>query len=377
MNPKTFGAEGITEADRIYKGSRFSEMREALFANPYQKVWGSPGEPPFPRRDVNLLSVLRGMWPFAMSYLLYQASKRTIDSKADLRWGSDRKGFRRIIHPNGICLIGKWEITTDTGYSGYFRKGSQALVIGRYSTCCAETRRGHIRSLSLVGKLFPTLDPKYTGHLQTANFFTQQDLGGEKTDYINDVETRNAPNTHAWRRGTGVLTLLAEGILFMLADKQPTMRQLYPIAELGKQNGEPTRSPTFMRLLMAPDQPRIPGEALDFRDEIMSQIYDEGDESPKRDLKFDIEITDEGSTQGPPVFQRRTFKNWRQIGTLTFNEAVASYNGDFVIHFSHPTWREDQNEGATATRINGRKMWAFWKGTSTSRAEKKGSGADV
>jgi hypothetical protein len=134
MNTKTFGVEGITEADRIYKGSHFSEVREALFANPYQKVWGSPGEPPLPRREVNLLSVLRGLspWlsPFAISYLLYKASKRTIDSKADLRWGSDGKGFRRIIHPNGICLIGKWEITADTGYPGYFRKGSQALVIG-------------------------------------------------------------------------------------------------------------------------------------------------------------------------------------------------------------------------------------------------------
>jgi hypothetical protein len=351
----------MTEADRTYKGSRFSEVREALFANPYQKVWGAPGEPPLPRREVSLFSVLRGMWPFALSYLLYEASKRTVDSNADLRRGPDGKGFRRLIHPNGICLIGKWEITTDAGYSGYFRKGSQALVIARYSTCCAETRRGYTRSLSLVGKLFPTLDPNHLGKLQTANFFTQEDIGGEKTDYINDAETRNAPNTHAWRRGTGTLVLLVEGLLFMLADRQPTIRQLYPIAELGKQNNEPTRSPTFMRLLVAPDQPRIPGEAFDFRDEIMAQIFDKGDPLPKRTLKFHIEVTDDGFTQGPPVFQRRTFKNWRQIGTLTFDEAVASYNGDFVIHFRHPTWREDPNDAATATRINGRRRWTFWK----------------
>jgi hypothetical protein len=218
-----------------------------------------------------------------------------------------------------------------------------------------------MRSLSLVGKLFPTLDPNHTHQLQTANFFTQQDLGGEKTDYINDAETRNAPNTHAWRRGAGLLTLLVEGVVFMLADKQPTIRQLYPIAELGKPDDEPTRSPTFMRLRVAPDQPRIPGEALDFRDEIMAQIFDKGDPRPKRTLKFHIEVTDEGSTHGPPIFQRRTFKNWRRIGTLTFDNAVASYNGDFVIHFNHPTWREDQNDGTTATRINGHKRWAFWK----------------
>lgn len=359
MKPEKLGVEGMTDADRLYKGSRFSEVRAALFANPYQKLWGAPGEPPLPIREVNLLSVLRGMFPFALSYLLYDASKRTVDSKADLRWGPDRKGFRRLIHPNGMCLTGKWEITADTGYSGHFRKGSQALVIARYSTCCAETRRGHMRSLSLVGKLFPTLDPNHTDQLQTANFFTQQDLGGEKTDYINDVETRNAPNTHSWRRGAGLLTLLVEGVVFMLADKQPTIRQLYPIAELGKPSDEPTRSPTFMRLLVTPDQPRISGEALDFRDEIMAQIFDKGDPRPKRTLKFHIEVTDEGSTQGPPVFQRRTFKNWRRIGTLTFDDAVASYNGDFVIHFSHPTWRGNQNDGATATRVNGRKRWAW------------------
>jgi hypothetical protein len=53
---------------------------------------------------------------------------------------------------------------------------------------------------------------------------------------------------------------------------------------------------------------------------------------------------------------RRTFQNWRQIGTLVFDNAVVSYNGDAVIHFSHPTWREDRNDPATATRINGQKV---------------------
>src|SRR5689334_21593716 len=117
MKTENFGVEGMTDADRLYQGSRFSEVREALFANPYQKLWGACGEPPLPTREVTLLSVLRGMLPFAVSHLLYDASKRTVDSKADLRWGPDRKGFRRLIHPNGICLTGKWEITADTDYS--------------------------------------------------------------------------------------------------------------------------------------------------------------------------------------------------------------------------------------------------------------------
>src|SRR5580692_1686108 len=40
MNPTYFGAEQVTDEDRGYRGSRFSEVRDAIFANPYQKVWG-------------------------------------------------------------------------------------------------------------------------------------------------------------------------------------------------------------------------------------------------------------------------------------------------------------------------------------------------
>jgi hypothetical protein len=234
---------------------------------------------------------------------------RAVDSRADLRWGTERRGFRRIIHPNGICLTGVWEITEQTPYSGYFQAGSRALAIGRYSTCCKETRRGRERSLSLVGKLFPTTDPEHREPLLTANFITQQDLGGERTDYINDAELRNAPDTTSWRRGFGTPILLVEAILFNLADKQPTQRQLYQI-----------------------------------------------DPAPKGSLTFHIEITDDGSTHGPAFFQRRRFANWRRVGRLVFGEAVASYNGDFVIHFNHPTWRDDRNDPSTAIRVNERRV---------------------
>jgi len=156
MDSTYLGAEQVTDEDRAYHGSRFSEVREAIFANPYQKVCGGPGEPPLPVYDVTLSSVLRGALPFGPPYLFRQAVARAVDSKADLRWGADHKGFRRIIHPNGICLTGLWEISEQTPYSGYFRTGSRALTVGRYSTCCKETRRGRERSLSLVGKLFPT-----------------------------------------------------------------------------------------------------------------------------------------------------------------------------------------------------------------------------
>jgi hypothetical protein len=351
-----FGTEQTTNEDRSYQGSRFSEVRDAIFANSYQSVWGRPGEKALPVYDVTLGGVLRGILPLGPPYQFRKATERAVDSRADLRWGVDGKGFRRILHPNGVCLTGEWRITEDTGYSGYFQKDSAALLVARYSTCCTETRRGFSRSLAMVGKLFPTIDPAHATPLRTASFITQQDIGGAWSDSINDAELLNAPDTTVSRRGGGFPILLITGMVFAQVDKQPSIRQLYEIAELGKPAGAQTRAPEFMRLTVSPDQPRIPGELLDFRDEVMAQIFDKGDPEPRRKLVFNIELTDEGITTGTQIRQRRTFKNWRHVGTLTFDNAVISYNGDCVIHFNHPTWRENKNDPSTATRVNGRKV---------------------
>src|SRR6266511_6295315 len=158
VHASSFGIEGVTDEDRAYRGSRFSAVQEALFANPYQTVWGAPGQPPLPIYKVTLPSVLRGILPLGRPHLFRKAVECAVDSVADLRWGPDRKGYRRLLHPNGICLSGLWEVTEPTDYSGYFSQGSKALVLGRYSTCCRETRRGYLRSLALVGKLYPTID---------------------------------------------------------------------------------------------------------------------------------------------------------------------------------------------------------------------------
>jgi hypothetical protein len=350
MADENFGTQEVTAEDRAYRGSRFHEVRDAIFANPYQKVWGREGEAPLPRARVTIASVYKGILPFGRPFLFRQASERTVDSHADLRFGADGKGSRRIFHPNGVCLTGLWKINEDTPYSGYFRKGSRALVIGRYSTCCSETRRGEIRSLSLVGKLYPTTDPDHAEPLPTASFITQEDVGGDRTRYINDAELRNAPDITPWRRGRAVPILALAGILFSLVDPKATMRQLYQIAELGKAEGEPTRAPQFMRLLVAADQPRIEGEALDLRDEVMAQIFDKDDPIPRRKLVFDIEVTDTGKGLDLLGLVRWKFENWRRIGRLSFDDATVSYNGDHVIHFNHPAWRKDRNDPATARR---------------------------
>jgi hypothetical protein len=339
MTEEALGMQGFTADDkRRVTGSRFSVVRDAVFANPYQKVWGTKGNAPLERFPVTFMPLVKGLLP---------AAKRVLASDSDLRWGADGKGYNRLLHSNAICMTGLWEITEETPYTGYFGKGSRGLMMARYSTCCGETRRGNTRSLSMIGRIYPTTDPNHPEPLPTACFITQEDIGGEDTAYINDARLRNAPNTTVSRRGLGMGILILSGYLFGKAEKQPTIRQVYQIAELGKPPGQPTRSPEFMQLTVAPGQPVIPGDDLDFRDEIMSHLYDPGDPAPKRKLVFNIETSDTGTTSGLPIKERRDITNWKKIGTITFDAAVVSFNGDHVFHVNHPAWRENRNDPAT------------------------------
>jgi hypothetical protein len=348
MSEASLSMQGVTPDDRPrVAGSRFSVVRDAIFANPYQKIWGAQGNAPLERFAVTYGPLAKGMLFGTWQFLA--AAKRVIASDSDLRWGADGKGYQRLLHANGICMTGLWEVTEETPYTGYFRKGSRGLMIARYSTCCTETRRGNTRSLSMIGRIYPTTDPEHADPLPTACFITQEDIGGEDTPNINDAKLRNAPNTTVTRRGSGMPILILSGIVFGKADKKNTIRQVYQIAELGKADGEPTRAPEFMQLTVAAGQPVIPGKDLDFRDEIMAHLYDPGDPAPKRRLVFDVETSDTGTTSGPPVKERRDITNWKKIGTMTFDAAVVSFNADHVFHVNHPVWREDRNDPRTAS----------------------------
>ncbi|MEQ1908140.1 MAG: hypothetical protein ABMA15_04920 [Vicinamibacterales bacterium] len=355
MSDEDIGLERLNDEDRAYAGSRFRDVVDALFANPYQSIWGAEGEPALPDREQTIKTVFGGLLSLGRPPHFQHASERTLDSSADLRWGPDRKGFSRLLHPTGVCLVGRWQITEETPYSGYFARGSEALVVARYSSGAGGSRRGRVRSQALVGKLFPTLDPDHTTPVRTANFFAQEDIGGERSPSINAAELRNAPDVTVFRRGPAGTLLIKVASVFRRVDQEPATRQLYPIAELGKPANDPTRAPAFMRLLVDASQPTIPGDDLDVRDEVMAQIFDRGDPAPKRTLTFTIDVTDEGRRSGTPFRLRRTFTNWKRIGQLVFDNAVISYNGDAVIHFQHPTWRDDRNDPATATRVDGKR----------------------
>jgi hypothetical protein len=351
-----FGPEGLTKEDCQYTGSRYSEIREQLFANAYYLNDGIPEEP-LPVFGVTLGRVLRGVIPCAKRWLFRQAAGRAVDSPADMRWGSNRRGYRRLLHPNGICLFGRWKIDNHAPsqmYSGYFQPGREALIVARYSTCCTETRRGNTRSLALVGKLFPTDDESHSAPLRTANFITQENIGGAYSMSLQDAVLRNAPDTSPLRRGLDLPILLVTALVFRLTDREIDNRQLYEIAELGKPSDQPTSTPEFMQLKLTGGQPVIDGDNLDFRNEILKHIYAGGEPATVRPLSFDIEVTD-GSRKRGLLSPKRDFLNkWNRIGTIEFHEAVASYNGDFVLHFRHPPWRADRNDPTTVMRYKHR-----------------------
>jgi hypothetical protein len=349
------GQQGTTAEDLAYKGSRYADVRQALYANPYRE--GTSGQAPGPLPMFK--STIRNAWRGTLHppKFLEQASARTIDTHADLRWGADGKGYRRILAPNGICVLGTWEITGENPYTGYFQKGSKGLTIGRISSDGDETRRGQRRSISLGMKIYPTTDPDHATPLVPASVIAQEDLGGMHTGFVNDAELRNMPSVHSYRRGIHVLIMLRAGLYFLRLDKVADVRQLHEIAELGKPASVPTRCPVHMLLKMVPGQRRIEGEGLDFRDEVYAHMFkNRGDQGPTGSMDFDIFVSDKGTRIGFPGFRRVTVTDWRKIGSLRFTEAVASYNADHVIHFHHPGWRDNNDDPSTAIRANGRRV---------------------
>ena len=242
-----------------------------------------------------LAGLLKQRWQFQA------ASDRSVDSRADLRWGADGLGFRRILHPNGVCLTGTWSIDAappGRRYCGYFLPGSRGLVVGRYSVCCTETRRDRYRSLSLVGKLYPTIDQADPAPFRPASFITQEDLGGSRSYVIDEVELRNAPDVTPWNRRSALPVFLVTGLVLRRTDVQTTIRQLYEIAELGMPAGAPIATPMYMRLVADPAEHVDDRPDPDFRDEILGRIYDRGDPQPRRTLTFHIEVSDTGTHRG-------------------------------------------------------------------------------
>jgi len=250
--------------------------------------------------------------------IIFEDAKRTLNNHKDML-----KSFNKLAHPNGVCLRGLWSIDKKNPYSGYFKKGSEALVIARASSALNNTKKGEIRAFGLAIKLFPTTNPKKINQKDSANFFVIDDLGGTDAPYFTDVALTNEPDI-----STNFVVLkfalyaLEVKNAFEDADENPNIRQVYEISYLGEDKFASIITPKWIKIEAKKGQTKT--EATDFREEFFLK---EGEK-----LIFNISVA---STQTDKV------KNWNKIGTITFDKAVVSNTCDHRLHFHHPKWKED------------------------------------
>jgi len=250
--------------------------------------------------------------------LITQNAERTLSSQEDII-----KPFDKLAHPNGVCLSGLWKIDTQNIYSGYFKDGSESLVIARASTALSETKRGDTRAFGMAVKLFGTLDKNETLQHPTANVFVIDDLGGTDAEYYTDVALTNEPDVSFT---SSIFSAFAYGLkvasTFSDADKNSGIRQLYEISYLGEINTRKVITPKWMKIEAEQNQTEFGVD--DFRDEF---LFD-----GNKQLIFNISVASEEVT---------SVKQWQKIGTITFDTSVVSTTCDHRLHFHHPLWRDD------------------------------------
>jgi hypothetical protein len=251
------------------------------------------------------------------------SAMRTLNEDADLL-----EPFEKLAHPNGICFKGVWKIDTQNPYGGYFKKGSEALIIARASTAMSNTQRGSTRAFGFAGKLFPTMNPNVVNSEPSANFFLIEDLGGTDAEHFMDVSLTNEPSVSITLEA---LSNVAYGIkvanAFGEADKNPSIRQLYEISNLGESKSAKIITPKWLKIEAA-DKKRV--DAEDFREELRI-------ESPEL-LVFNISVASRVENKQ---------KEWLKVGSITFDASVTSASCDRRLHFHHPKWRDDLDYGVS------------------------------
>lgn len=270
-----------------YQGTTFRAVKEAAFSGPYTR--------PLPCH--------RGVGPSTVLQLFNDAA-RNLHDKRDIR-----PRYDKLIHANGVCYAGTWEIDTDSPYTGYFANGSRGLLIARASVAGPFIEQGHARSFGFGVKVFPTLDPDEW--VWPGNLVAVSNLSGSRARHVLDIEPTNYPQI-GWNPAGNLINR----VIFRLMDTRPGYRQLFPISTLGVRPGAPVVTPDLLLLRPAAGTPRI--DAKDFRDEIRIANY------PGGRLVYDILVKDFGDT------------DWTRLGSMTFTEDTVSEGSDKQLHFWIP-----------------------------------------
>jgi hypothetical protein len=287
-----------------YPGSTFKEVRDQVFSDPY---------PTLPEHVITLSTFYSGL-----SNLLLRATSRALNDASDLA-----PHFQKLVHPNGIALTGTWNITEDSPYTGYFRRGATGLIIVRSSVLLYKTKAGSFRGFAFAGKIFPTLDPNQ--RVRTADFFTIDVLSGTNAKHFTDVALTNEPplgfNSDVFRL-LGVI--IATFGTFIRADYNPVYRPVYQIAELGLRTGETACIPRWIQVKSWEGNGKV--DEPDYRNELRVENY------PGGKLRFEISVAS--------IAAARHQQSWHRIGHIELTESVTSDSCDHRLVFQHPKLRQ-------------------------------------
>lgn len=245
---------------------------------------------------------------------LRQDAERTLHDRSDL---SER--MPKLLHANGVCVTGIWQIDQPSVYTGAFKQGTHALLMGRASVSLSETRRGQPRGFAFAGKLFATLNPNQP--VPTANFFVADVLAGTQRDHYMQVSMSNQPELGF--RWAALPIMFGVGRAFAGVDRQATYRPVYNVAALGHQGV--VRAPKFM--LLRPAAINRLNNDIDFRDELsLNQRH-------AQPWGFEIWVSDQATQP-----DWHDLPKWQRLGDIQVDHSVVSYGCDRQLHFAHPTF---------------------------------------
>jgi len=290
---------------------------KGVYMHSFEDVWTQVKSDPYeelPQMEVSYFKL-------SGEHGISQSAERTLNENADLL-----EPFEKLAHPNGICFKGVWKVEVENPYSGYFKKGSEALIIARASTAMSNTQSGSTRAFGFALKLFPTMETQKLNSTPSANFFLIEDLGGSDAVHYLDVSLTNEPT----------ISVTLEAVLnaaygvkvartFAQADKNPSIRQLYEISYLGESKSSKVITPKWLKIEAASSK-RV--DAKDFREELKIE--------KKEELVFNVFVASR-------VINEK--KEWLKIGKISLNESSISDSCDRRLHFHHPKWRDDLDYG--------------------------------
>lgn len=307
---------GIVQAQEIseYKGSSFQEVlgfitnsKPGLNSQKERNEFAAYQNGKIPYYPVNSFTV------FSTNPALTKDAQRTVSQKFDYYDYLPKK-----IHANGVCVAGEWKIEKSSIYSGYFKKDSKGLFIGRISVTMDKVLRGSKRGFGFAGKIFPT--GVQTEVVKTANFFAVDVLMGTTKERFLETAMTNEPETGFSFSALGLGLRIASAL--KKADENPSFRPLTPISKLAET--KTLKTPHWMKIFAATNL--IKNNEEDFRKEVLQALQD------NNELIFNIAVSDRTSD--------RESSDWDQIGQIKINKAFVSYGCDRQLHFAHPLLKE-------------------------------------